>query len=367
MSIAAILVAAIVGAYVMFTPKKNSAAPMPMPEEIVQRNEAASGEAEIYLAGGCFWGTEFFLRNVAGVISTEVGYANGNTRNPTYREVCNDSGHAEAVHVIYDAEKISLTKLLAEYSRTINPTLLNRQGNDRGIQYRTGIYFSNPADAATVDEFLRGLQENYSEPVVVEHASIKNFYRAEDEHQDYLTKNPNGYCHVPRSLIDEQRKLKAAETLGGDFPRDKVYGKPTAQTLENLSDLQRAVTQDAATEPPFRNEYDAEFRKGIYVDVTTGQPLFVSTDKFDSGCGWPAFAKPIDKSLLDERADNSFGMRRIEVRAKASGAHLGHVFDDGPKKLGGIRYCINSASLRFVPRDEMTAQGYGDWLDLFND
>lgn len=368
MSMLAILTAVAVGAYLTLTPKKNIAAPIQMPEEIIQRNHKADGEAEIYLAGGCFWGTDFFIRNVAGIISTEVGYANGATKNPTYREVCNDSGHVEAVHVIYNPEKISLPQLLTEYYRSINPTLINRQGNDRGIQYRTGIYFSEPTDAPIIEQSLKELQKNFSKPVVVEHEPIKNFYRAEEEHQDYLIKNPNGYCHVPRALIDEQKKIQAAQTFTDkNFSRDRVYDKPSAETLEKLSDLQRAVTQDAATEPPFKNEYDEEFREGIYVDVTTGQPLFVSTDKFNSGCGWPAFSKPIDKNFLEERTDKSFGMQRTEVRAKASGAHLGHVFDDGPKNLGGLRYCINSASLRFIQRENMTEQGYGDWLNLFDD
>lgn len=369
MSLVAILVAIAVGAYVTLSPKNISASRdpnAPLPEEIVQRNQKAAGESEIYLAGGCFWGTELLMSNVDGVTSTEVGYANGATKNPGYREVCAGAGHAEAVHVIYKPDKISLPDLLEIYYRSIDPTSLNRQGNDKGIQYRTGIYFSDPNDAATVKQSLKELQNNFSKPVVVEHEPIKNFYRAEEDHQRYLEKNPNGYCHVSRFLVDEQRKGKTAKTFSDqNFPRNKVYGKPTAETLANLSDLQRAVTQEAATEPPFDNEYDREFRPGIYVDVTNGQPLFSSTDKYDSGTGWPAFVKAIDKNFLVERVDNSFGMRRTEVRAKASGAHLGHVFDDGPKDRGGLHYCINSAALRFVPRKEMQAQGYGEWLNLF--
>lgn len=339
----------------------------PLPEEIVQLNQTGNDDAEIYLAGGCFWGTELLIGNVAGVVSTEVGYANGYTKNPTYREVCKNSGHAETVHVVYNPQTISLTNLLEIFSQSIDPTTVNRQGNDVGVQYRTGIYFNNPADESTVKEFLQRLQKNFSEPVAVECAPIKNFYRAEDEHQQYLKKNPNGYCHVPRSLVDEQIKAKVAQNFPDkNFSRDATFGKPTADTLKNLTDLQRAVTQDAATEPPFKNEYDREFREGIYVDVTNGQPLFVSTDKFDSGCGWPAFSKPIDKNFLEERTDLTFNMRRTEVRAKSSGAHLGHVFDDGPKNSGGLRYCINSAALRFIPRENMQAEGYGDWLNLFD-
>ena len=368
MSVLAVAAAVAIGAYLALSPKNISATRdpnIPLPKEIVQLNHAADGESEIYLAGGCFWGTELLLQNVDGVTSTEVGYANGTTKNPTYREVCNGSGHAETVHVVYKPEKISLAELLEIFYRSIEPTSLNRQGNDCGVQYRTGIYFGNSNDAPVVEESLQRLQEKFSKPVVVEHAPIENFYRAEDEHQNYLVKNPHGYCHVPRWLVDEQKKSSAVDDK--NFPRDKVYGKPTEATLRKLGELQYAVTQRAATEPPFKNEYDDEFREGIYVDVTNGQPLFVSTDKFDSGCGWPAFTKPIDKNFLAEHVDKNFGMTRTEVRSRASGAHLGHVFDDAPKELGGIRYCINSAALRFIPREQMTAQGYGEWLDLFRD
>ena len=307
------------------------------------------------------------MRNVPGVVSVEVGYANGPTRNPTYREVCHESGHAESAHVIYDPNGISLVKLLDIYYQSIDPTLINRQGNDRGVQYRTGIYFSDPADEDTIKESLRDLQGGFIKSVAVECSPIKNFYLAEEEHQEYLIKNPNGYCHISRSFIDEQAKLKAAEAMPDkNFSRGRVYGKPDKKVLEELSDLQRAVTQQAETEPAFKNEYDEESREGIYVDVTNGQPLFCSADKFDAGCGWPAFAKAIDKNSIVEKRDFSFGIDRIEVRAKASGAHLGHVFDDGPQDKGGVRYCINSAALRFVPRNKMAEEGYGEWLDLFN-
>ena len=366
MSVLAISAAIAVGAWLILSPKNISATRdpnVPLPEEIVQQNHATDGAAEIYLAGGCFWGTEFLLQNINGVENTEVGYANGATKNPSYHEVCNGSGHAETVHVVYRPEKISLNELLEIFYRSIDPTLLNRQGNDRGIQYRTGIYFNNSSDAPVVEKSLQELQKKYSKPVVVECETIKNFYRAEDEHQNYLVKNPQGYCHVPRWLVDEQKK--SAVVAEKNFPRDKKYSKPDDATLKNLTELQYAVTQEAATEPPYANEYDHEFREGIYVDITTGQPLFVSTDKFDSSCGWPAFSKPIDKNFLAEHVDKSFGMTRTEVRARASGAHLGHVFDDGPKEFGGLRYCINIASLRFVPREKMQAEGYGEWLNLF--
>ena len=365
MSVIAVAVAIAVGAYIVLSPRNIAAynPKVPIPEEIIQQNQKADGEAEIYLAGGCFWGTEFLMRNVPGVTSVEVGYSNGTTRNPNYREVCKGSGHAESAHIVYDPSVVPLPKLLKIYYQSIDPTLVNHQGNDSGVQYRTGIYFSDPADEEVIKKSLDDLQNSFFNPIAIECTPIKNFYRAEEEHQEYLIKNPNGYCHISRNLIDEQAKVKAAhEFANKDFSRDRVYGKPTAETLKHLSDLQRAVTQEAATEPPYKNEYDEEFRTGIYVDVTNGQPLFVSADKYDSTCGWPAFTKPIDKNLLDERTDFSFGMQRTEVRAKASGAHLGHVFDDGPKDKGGLRYCINSAALRFIPLEKMVAEGYGDWV-----
>ena len=369
MSVLAVAAALAIGAYLTLSPKNISASKISevsMPKEIVQQNQKGEGEAEIYLAGGCFWGTELLMLNVPGVKSVEVGYSNGTTRNPTYREVCKDSGHAESAHVIYQPAEVSLNKILDVYYQSIDPTLVNHQGKDHGLQYRTGIYFSDPADKPIIEESLKNLQGNFFNPVVVECEPIKNFYRAEEEHQQYLIKNPNGYCHVSRYLIDEQAKIKAAEEFPDkNFYRGRVYGKPNKEILENLSDLQRAVTQNAETEPPFKNEYNEEYREGIYVDVTNGQPLFCSTDKFDSRCGWPAFSKPIDKNFLKEIKEFSFGMERTEVRAKASNSHLGHVFDDAPEELGGNRYCINSASLRFIPRENMEKEGYGDWLNLF--
>ena len=337
-----------------------------MPEEIVQQNQKGDGEAEIYLAGGCFWGTEFLMRNVPGVVDVEVGYVNGPTRNPTYLDVYKGSGHAESAHVIYDPKVIPLLKLLDIYYQSIDPTLVNEQNKSYDAQYRSGIYFSDPADEAIIKESLKNLQGNFFNSVTVECAPVKNFYRAEEEHQQYLFKNPNGYCHVSRSLIDEQAKADAARDFPNkDFSRSRVYGRPDRKVLEDLSELQREVTQEGATEPPYKNEYNEEKREGIYVDVTNGQPLFLSTDKFDSGCGWPAFSKPIDKNYLKERKDFSYGIESVEIRAKASGAHLGHVFDDGPKDKGGLRYCINSAALRFIPIEKMAEEGYGEWLDLF--
>lgn len=321
-----------------------------------QKNMTMNDEAEIYLAGGCFWGTEHFLKQVRGVSGTQVGYANSNTKNPTYQEVCaGNTGAAETVKVSYDPQEVKLDLLLDLFFKTIDPTSMNRQGGDRGTQYRTGIYYTNPADVPAIEEAIQILSKNYEKPIVVEVKPLSNFYKAEDYHQDYLDKNAGGYCHISPELFELARKANAAP----------VYKKPDGSTLrKTLTSEQYAVTQKNATEPAFNNEYWDEFREGIYVDITTGEPLFISTDKFESGCGWPSFSKPIDNKLIEEARDTSHGMDRTEVRSHTGDAHLGHLFTDGPKDKGGLRYCINSASLRFVPKDKMKAEGYGDYIHL---
>lgn len=315
-------------------------------------------QAEIYFAGGCFWGTEHFLKQIRGVEATQVGYANSTISNPSYEQVCSGKTNAaETVKVVYDSEVVNLNLLLDLYFQTIDPTSLNRQGNDRGTQYRTGIYYTNKADIPIIKQAIKTLSAQYQKPVMIEIKPLENFYPAETYHQDYLDKNPNGYCHINPALFDMARKANA--------PQTKVYQKPDAATLrKKLSAEQYAVTQKNVTEPAFHNEYWNEHRPGIYVDITTGEPLFVSSDKFDSGCGWPSFSKPIQKNLINEKLDTTHGMVRTEVRSKTGDAHLGHVFTDGPKEKGGLRYCINSAALRFIPKDKMQEEGYGDYLSF---
>ncbi len=329
--------------------------------EIKKENETimdSKNVREIYFAGGCFWGTEHFFQQIRGVVGTEVGYANGNTENPTYEEVISHTtGFAETVKVKYDPEQVDLKLLINLYFKTIDPTSINKQGNDRGDQYRTGIYYTDKADESIIKEEVQKLAKNYSKPIVVETIPLKNFYRAEDYHQDYLDKNPGGYCHIEPGLFEMARKANP-------LPKAK-YQKPDQETLKRkLTPLQYDVTQNNATERPYTNEYDKEFRDGIYVDITTGEPLFVSTDKFESGCGWPSFSKPITKNLINEKLDKSHGMTRVEVRSKTGDAHLGHVFTDGPEDKGGLRYCINSASLKFIPKEEMEKKGYEEYLPL---
>lgn len=307
----------------------------------------------IYFAGGCFWGTARLFSLVESVTAVTAGYANSRVANPSYEQVCSgETGAAETVKVEYDSDRIGLSDLIMLYFKSIDPLSINKQGEDKGTQYRTGIYYTDPEASSIVDAMLATLQRRHAQPLAIESGKLENFYPAEEYHQDYLVKNPGGYCHVNPELFAEARSLRPHTS------EDKE------KLRERLTPLQWEVTQHGATERPFDNEYDAEFRPGIYVDITDGTPLFVSTRKYNSGCGWPAFSRPIDKSVLTENTDTSFGRVRTEVRSASSGSHLGHVFTDGPTDDGGLRYCINSAALRFIPLDHMAAEGYESFIPL---
>ncbi len=308
---------------------------------------------EIYFAGGCFWGVEEYFSRVPGVHNVTVGYANGHTANPTYEEVCTGkTGHAETIQIIYDPKIISLKTLTEQFFKIINPLSLNKQGNDVGTQYRTGIYYVLGEDKEIVEQVIAEVQKQYTKPIAVELKPLENYYLAEEYHQDYLKKNPGGYCHITfESLKDIKTETSTPE---------EQYTKPSeAELIKKLTPEEYEVTQNAGTERAFSGKYWNTTEPGIYVDIVTGEPLFSSTDKYDAGCGWPSFTKPIDPAVVKEYNDNSHGMQRVEVKSRAGSSHLGHVFNDGPKDKGGLRYCINSASLRFVPLEEMESQGYG--------
>ena len=324
----------------------------------------------IYLAGGCFWGIEAYMERVDGVIDAVSGYANGDTANPSYEQVIRGSGHAEAVKVTYDADKIDLETVLKYYFRVVDPTSLNKQGNDRGIQYRSGIYYTDNDDKAVVDAALNALQSKYKQKIVIENAALDNFYLAEMYHQDYLAKNPNGYCHVDLSLADDKPMNTARSTLAPvSTIAETLYAKRYAgfdkSALQNtLTQAQYNITQEAGTERAFSHEYDNLYAPGIYVDVVSGEPLFLSTDKYDSKCGWPSFTKPVDKQVITEHDDMAYNMVRTEVRSRVADSHLGHVFPDGPKDRGGLRYCINGGALQFIPVSVMPQSGYGPLVAL---
>ena len=313
----------------------------------------------IYLAGGCFWGLEKLMQSIPGVTDAVSGYANvTGEADANYSAVCaGGTGFRETVQVTYDPGQVSLDALLLAYFYVIDPTVENRQGNDVGSQYQTGVYYADEASRETVER-IAALERGRREKFAVEIGPLVNFFPAEDYHQDYLDRSPGGYCHIPRAEIELFSRLKID-------PGD--YKKPAAEAIrDKLTEEQYRVTQESATESPFRNEFWNQFEKGIYVDVVTGEPLFSSADKFESSCGWPAFSKPIEEPAVVELPDDSHGMHRTEVRSRAGDSHLGHVFTGDRESPNGVRYCINSASLRFIPYEKMAQEGYGKLLSLFD-
>ncbi|MCU7740074.1 peptide-methionine (S)-S-oxide reductase MsrA [Priestia sp. YIM B13446] len=309
-------------------------------------------------AGGCFWCMVKPFDEQPGIIKVVSGYTGGHKENPTYKEVCSETtGHYEAIQITFDPEVFPYEKLLELYWPQIDPTDAGGQFADRGDSYRTAIFYHNEHQKELAEESKQQLEASgrFSEPIATQILPAKPFYEAEEYHQGYYKKNKFRYAMYRRGsgrdrFIKENWK---------DFGRDE-------QLKTTLTPIQYEVTQNDATEPPFRNEFWDHTEDGIYVDIVSGEPLFSSTDKYDAGCGWPSFTKAINKDEVNENMDVSHNMVRTEVRSKTANSHLGHLFDDGPQDAGGLRYCINSAALRFVPKEDLEKEGYGEYTVLFN-
>lgn len=363
-----------------------------------------------YLAGGCFWCIEADLGKAPGVLSVVSGYAGGHKANPTYAEVCSETtGHRESAMITYNPSATTYRDLLIYFFEHIDPTDAGGQFHDRGESYTTAIFYQDIDEKETAEDIIAKLDEAnvFGAPIATLVLPFTNFYPAEEYHQNYHEKNAGHYGQyraasgrdelaslslgkVARvcSIKDESKIVKDLKSVLAELPVAEAVGmadptsnpsngcadpadgyisgeKPFKKDLTKLDDMQYHVTQTEGTEPPFQNEYWDNHEEGIYVDVVSGEALFSSHDKYDSGTGWPSFVKPIDEKALMLKTDMKLGVPRTEVRSRMADSHLGHVFDDGPKDRGGKRYCMNSASMRFIQKSRLEEEGYGRYSVLF--
>ncbi len=332
-------------------------------------------------AGGCFWCVEADFEKLTGIVSVVSGYAGGTTDNPTYENYA-QGGHREVVEVTYDPTKTSYLHLVEHILLYSDPTDATGSFHDRGAQYTPAIYYDTDEEKTIAEGAITKMNAEgiYDKPITIPVLPRVKFWPAEEYHQGYAAKNPIRYKfyrggsgrdafiskHIDKVPKDDEAPVAQVTKDASGNADFTHFQKPSDEVIkETLSPLQYKVTQQEGTEPNFNNEYDTNKADGIYVDRISGEPLFSSRDKYDSGTGWPSFVKPIEPDDVTLHEDEGLFSTRTEVRSHYADSHLGHVFDDGPKEQGGKRYCMNSAALLFIPKEQMEAKGYGKYLALF--
>ena len=310
---------------------------------------------KIYLAGGCFWGMQTYFSKIKGIIETTVGYANGLTETTDYN-IIKTTDHAETIEIIYDENKINLAEIFDRFLLIIDPYFINKQGNDIGRQYRSGIYYVDEYSEKCAKCLIKIFEKNNNNSKTeIEICKLKHFIKAEEYHQNYLDKNPHGYCHIDLNILDKPlSKFKKVDLKNINI--EKI-----------IDELSYNVMVNKYTEKPYTSSINSKNECGLYVDKISGEALFSSEDKYDAGCGWPSFTKGITTDCINFQNDYSHNLNRVETKSKIQDSHLGHVFEDGPKNKGGLRFCINGSSLKFIPIKKLENTPYEIYLPYFKE
>src|SRR3989344_949022 len=348
----------------------------PISQTVQIDNQAVFGQKKTAMfANGCFWCAEADFEKLPGVVSVVSGYADGGGENPTYQDY-GERGFREVVQVEYDSARVSYTQLVEYMIKHGDPTDSGGAFYDRGYEYSPGVYYATPEEKLAAERVIAEIDAKkiFNKPLALTVLPPTAFWPAEEYHQDYYKKNPIRYAHYRQSsgrdaFIEKHWGADTLPTQSIDAEAGapwKNFVKPTDEELRALlTPIQYNVTQEEGTEASFQNEYDANKTEGIYVDIVSGEPLFSSIDKYDSGTGWPSFTKPLAPENIALQENRGLLYVRTEVRSRHADSHLGHVFNDGPPERGGLRYCMNSAALRFIPKEKLVLEGYGEYLPLF--